>query len=127
MDSMFRFLTIILVLSTVARLANAQQPQYVHASDLTADKLVDNCKHLNDEGDYYQNPNAMVCIYYVMGFMDGYAADGNDGWCSPDGVTYGQMGKVIARYGEVHPEELWKPAFLFAKEALTGAYPCKAH
>lgn len=121
---MIRFLIFTLALSSVACIAQAK-PDHIKASDIKAEMLVDNCKHVNDEGDPIRNPDLMVCTYYMRGFLDGYAAAADGyGLCLPDGVDFGQMGKVVARYGEVHPNLLWEPAFLFTKQALTEAYPC---
>jgi hypothetical protein len=63
--------------------------------------------------------------------MDGQAWTGYCGKgfaakpCIPSDVNAEQMGRVIAKFGDDHPEKLHEKTFLFAAEALKSAFPCK--
>jgi hypothetical protein len=99
----------------------------VRAADFKMDgkQLRDDCKN-SDTGSGY---NEGKCIAFVIGVDAGYQMDrGVDGMqshvCMPEGVTYGQMVKVVVKYLNDHPEELHHPAALLTLNALIGAFPC---
>jgi hypothetical protein len=45
--------------------------------------------------------------------------------CIPNGVTQGQLVRVVVRYLEARPQRLHEPFAEFALEALFDAWPCR--
>jgi hypothetical protein len=45
-------------------------------------------------------------------------------WCTPAGVTMGQIAMVIVKYLNDHPERLQEDKFDLARQALKRAWPC---
>jgi len=43
----------------------------------------------------------------------------------PNGVTTGQVTKVVVRYGELHPDQTHKRFWSFVLDAVHDAWPCK--
>ncbi|HEX2656600.1 MAG TPA: Rap1a/Tai family immunity protein [Xanthobacteraceae bacterium] len=46
-------------------------------------------------------------------------------FCAPDGVTNGQLGRVVVSHFEKHPEELHLEFRKLALDALKQAWPCR--
>lgn len=138
-ENLKRLALIVLLLSLTA-CATAQtsanpnrRPEVASVSDVTAEDLVSYCRHLDDSTETDQGVvEKQACTMYIRGFLDGftsgmeYAYGKKSGFCLPVGSTFGQYGKVIAKYGKDHPEELWVQAHLFTYKVLTNAYPCTA-
>jgi Rap1a immunity proteins len=68
------------------------------------------------------------CIGYLEGLSDGslmWQEFGSSAdFCPPDGVTLGQIRKVVLRYLEQHPHELHRPFAMLATFALRESFPC---
>lgn len=47
-------------------------------------------------------------------------------YCIPDGVTYGQMGRVLCRYLKDNPNQTHESMAALTAAALAKAWPCKA-
>lgn len=45
-------------------------------------------------------------------------------FCSPEGVTYIQVGRIIRKYISDHPERQQLPTRFLSSEALVEAFPC---
>jgi hypothetical protein len=130
-------IALLLVLTTCATSQNSansnRRPKVASVSDVTAEILVGYCRHLDDSNETDQGiVETQACTMYIRGFLDGftsgmeYAYGNKSGFCLPAGSNFGQYGKVIAKYGKDHPEELWVEAHLFTYKVLTNAYPCNA-
>jgi hypothetical protein len=52
--------------------------------------------------------------------------DGSPVYCVPNGVTLGQMVKVVVNYLEKHPENLHLNAEDEILSAIRSAWPCRA-
>ena len=46
-------------------------------------------------------------------------------FCTPKGVTYGQMGEVVKKYLTDNPARLHRPAAELVLESMFEAFPCK--
>jgi hypothetical protein len=66
-----------------------------------------------------------LCFGYIDGASDGMW-QGLRHFCTPSGVTYPIMTKVVVVYLDRHPERLHLGAQLLIDEAFTQAYPCPA-
>jgi hypothetical protein len=72
------------------------------------------------------------CFGYIFGVVDmrdilnAALPNPKDGvYCVPDNASATQLAKVVARYGNEHPEELNEAALLVASNAFTKSFPCK--
>jgi hypothetical protein len=108
----------------------AERPREVLFSQLTGEQLVDLCKHAERET---LDSESLECQMYLAGFRDGYNIamyifndQKQSRFCPPDAVTVSQMAKVVVKYGNDHPQDLWLRAGLFTITALKEAYPCQA-
>jgi hypothetical protein len=92
----------------------------------TGTDLRDECRSVGipvAQTDGQQVMNAMSCISYSQGVIDGWALAGGK-LCQP-AISLGDQAKVVRNYLEAHPEELYlRPAALVIK-AISQAYPCK--
>jgi hypothetical protein len=73
---------------------------------------------LKDDGNYYL---AGVGMGYVVGVYD---AGEDNSYCLPDGVTVRQLGSVVLKYLEEHPERLHHRAAFLVFSALVTTWPC---
>lgn len=67
---------------------------------------------------------------YQSGLYDGYITGIADLsmyilWCPPDGITGGQIQKIVAKYLKSHPEMLHKNADSLVINGLKKPFPCK--
>jgi Rap1a immunity proteins len=92
-----------------------------------AEALADECKF----GISRQSSSELrECESYINGLMDGQVWAGYCGKgfaklpCIPLDVTTEQLARVVAKYGDDHPERLHEYAFEFVAEAIKAAYPC---
>lgn len=46
--------------------------------------------------------------------------------CLPEGVTIGQIAKMVVKYLDQHPEQLHLPATLVIAKVAHDAFPCRA-
>jgi hypothetical protein len=70
-----------------------------------------------------------LCSSYLVGALDMLdsleaSTDIPNLTCVPTDVTAGQMAKVIAKYGNDHPEELHQQGSAFVIKAFSEAWPC---
>lgn len=71
-----------------------------------------------------------VCLGYIVGMAD--YEDQLQDWsildepifCTPDGVTVGQLKKVVIKYLDERPERLHLTASSLTANALRTAFPC---
>lgn len=106
-----------------------QKPQEAGFTTLTSEDLVKLCKDADPDG---HDRDSAMCLMYIVGFEDGYSVGlvlfnnkEQVGFCLPPGVTTWQMAKVVEKYGNDHPENLWLNAGVFIALALKDAYPCQ--
>jgi hypothetical protein len=67
------------------------------------------------------------CLYFVDGVIEGYvAADTTASMCIPtdEGVTVGQLGLMVFRYTEQHPERLHVSATVIVLETMLNGFHC---
>lgn len=71
-----------------------------------------------------------MCSGYMAGVAGGYTLRG--AWenipediCMPDGVTIGQLVRVVTKHLEEHPEKLHFGAASLATNAYLEAFPCE--
>jgi len=77
-----------------------------------------------------QANDALECMHYVAGYLDGYgvasaAEKGKPFLCFPDHSNTGQMVRVFVKWMRDHPEKLHLAASACFFEALTDAFMCK--
>lgn len=72
------------------------------------------------------------CFGYIFGVVDmrdilnHSLSNPKDGtYCIPDNASATQLAKVVARYGNEHPEELNEAALILASNAFSKSFPCK--
>ena len=86
-------------------------------------KLLEQCSDWA-KPDSEQTPSS----YQASAFCSAYVAgvfDAMDNVCPPDGVTYGQMVRVVLKFLNDHPERLHEGRFRLVVDALRAAWPCK--
>jgi hypothetical protein len=59
------------------------------------------------------------------GIMDAVRGGGTDPFCIPDGVTRGQLVRVVVNFADQHPELTHAGFSSFASAALALAWPCR--
>jgi hypothetical protein len=74
-------------------------------------------------------PVGTTCLTYVIGLSDGigmFAAKGSvkEMYCPPEGVTHGQVFRILVKYAKDHPEKLSVETRLLMLWALVEAFPC---
>ncbi len=120
------------ILAAFAVTAQAQTAPVLSYSGFSGEDIINRCGTMPAKD---QQLGAAVevfrteCLAYIRGFLDGYSVAANSkdaAFCLPDGVSPGQMAKVIIKFGADHPEKLWMKANEFTLLALKGAYPCRA-
>lgn len=89
------------------------------ASHVTGNELLGFCdsKNLAEWG---------FCSGFIWGAADGHqlTSDESASFCSPEGATSDQMGRVVVKYLREHPEKLHEYAVLLVAVALIEAWPC---
>lgn len=60
-----------------------------------------------------------LCLGYITG-----AAQAGSGYCTPHGVTFGQMYEVVLQYLHSYPQALHYAAEVLVSFAMQGAFPC---
>jgi len=112
-------------------LATAQeQNQSVSESGnafLTQCELVLDRSSMKEKGDPV---DAGECFGYVVGVNHGvrmaYDIVGQpQPYCLPDGVTHGQMMRVLIKFIKDHPEKAHQPTVGLEIESFMDAFPCK--
>jgi len=96
-----------------------------------------------DTGDSFETGSSILetCeseVWYNKGYCSGYIIGVSDTadtlalWdgspvliCIPDGVTAGQLWKVVVKYLNENPEKLHFAADSLVLAALEGAFPCE--
>lgn len=92
----------------------------------TGSELLDECSEANS------GFNSGVCIGYIIAIADvsncskdvGGKYVGGFSWQPPEGVTIGQLEKVVAKWLNNHPEKLHFGASGLVADALKTAFPC---
>ena len=74
----------------------------------------------------YNKPEAHYGGGVYLGYVIGLA-DVMDGvvWCSQDGVTAGQLAKIVGKFLEQNPQMLHLNADMLVVSALRQSFPCK--
>jgi hypothetical protein len=69
-------------------------------------------------------PNNISHVAFCNGMVVGlsYAAEG---LCAPDGVTHGQLMRVVVQYIDQRPQRMHESFLMLAHEALRAAWPCR--
>ncbi len=98
-------------------------------ASMTGVELRDNCRWSQQEESTLteeQHLKYSVCVSYVLGLTEGFYLGGGKS-CVPsgEGVTNGQLGLVVFKYLDAHPEELHLHSGLLVVRALKKAFPCK--
>jgi hypothetical protein len=62
------------------------------------------------------------CASYLQGWTD--VASVFNVYCAPDGVTNGQIFKVVFKYLNNNPEKLHETKSVLVAQALKKAFPC---
>ena len=71
------------------------------------------------------------CVGYLTAIHDGYATwrgwgdISSDQYCMPDGVTVGQLGRIVVKWLEANPEHLHYSAGTSVLNAYQEAFPCE--
>lgn len=82
--------------------------------------MLPSCKALTVKGDASEPFAQGIC----SGTIDGLFYAGA-GLCPPDGVTVGQMTRVVVKYLEQNPQRLHEDFKKLALEAMRRAWPCR--
>ncbi len=96
----------------------------------TGNWLLSYCSAEKGTATYYQKD--ATCHGYIEGISQASIAweqwGGLDsGICRPDGVTTGQLVRVVLKYLEANPSELHKTSASLVLNALGLAFPCEKH
>lgn len=71
------------------------------------------------------DPQARLAMHYwCAGFLEGVAVMNGSAFCTPDGVTVGQMRDVLLKYLDTHPAHRHRDYRAITLEALVRAFPC---
>lgn len=101
------------------------------AEVLTGLQLYDSCKLVGIDSAKLSNENllsANTCLYYVVGVLEGYESGVKPEKqliCLPAGISNGQIGLVVSKYLDTHPERLHTLSRFLVLDALHEAFPCK--
>lgn len=112
------------------------KPQTAPQESLTSDAIAQRCQAA---AFYVLESSSVPSMYaadysYCIGYVEGVEAtyvytklsrDEKQDICLPMSSKTYQYGRVVARYGDNHPEALHLPAPVFVIRALKEAYPCK--
>lgn len=61
-----------------------------------------------------------------MGYLKGVYDAARSVWvCPPDGVTVGQVERIVIKHLDANPEQWARPADVLVVAALSQAFPCK--
>jgi hypothetical protein len=108
---------------------------FVHGPN--AEELVADCAAVNQMDNVKKTVPAekvsglSYCMGYLTGIVDLYAVvitqahDTRANFCVPNGASSTQLAKVVAKYGNDHPEELNKGGVAVAIEAFIQTFPCR--
>jgi hypothetical protein len=71
------------------------------------------------------------CLGYVVGIDDGWRIaydmqSQSQPYCAPDGVTNGQLMRVLIKFIKDHPEKAHFQTRVLEVESFMDAFPCKA-
>ena len=66
--------------------------------------------------------NLGICLGYTMAVTDQLVLSRLS--CMPQGVTYAQISKVVAKYIADHPAQHHLLAYAMTTDAIVGAFPC---
>lgn len=118
-----------LVLSGIVCLLSPTAVKPAHAELLDGLRLHDYCglvsrsSELSDLDALHMNE----CLYFVDGVIAGYeVGNNNPDLCIPtdQGITTGQIGLMVVRYTDQHPERLHVPARYLVIEAMLNGFHC---
>ena len=71
--------------------------------------------------------SAGLCVGYISAILDLQPIlekGGAPRACIPNGVAIGDVIKIIVKYGDDHPEQLYRPQDEMALKAIAAAFPC---
>ena len=76
-----------------------------------------------EEGSF----DSALCIGYIQGFADteSLTVKADSPFCTPDGVSVGQLRAIIVKDMKEHPEKLHYPAAMLARFSLRDTFPCE--
>lgn len=91
------------------------------------------CSVFGTENGDQAGYDTVHCVSWVEGFVNGVIVteeflntpEKDKMFCSPQGVTYIQIGRIIRKYISEHPERQHLPTRFLSSEAVVGAFPCK--
>lgn len=111
---------LLLILASLVCLAPALHAQ-MPGSELQRD-----CAIGEKDGHYYESGK---CGSFITGTEAGYGLSVywnklTPDYCLPDGVTQGQVAKVVVKYMDDHPEKLHLRAEILVINSLIAAFPC---
>ncbi len=108
-----------------------QKPQSFYGGN--ALELMNDCRKVEmlDRGEQNAIFDVTRCGSYIEGVADGVSMaktihPGDVFFCLPEHISMEELTRVVAKYGNNHPEELHLLAILLVVNALKQAYPCAA-
>jgi Rap1a immunity proteins len=130
MKSFFITLTLLLFVNTISPASDTDSPSLTNW-DPTGNDLVASCTET--AGSFERG----ACLGYIHGVIGGFDM-GSSGQqsievkgrptvdlCVPNGVTNGQIVKVILVFADKHPEQLNNPADVIVAQAISNAWPAE--
>lgn len=105
-------------------------PMAASAQIITGMQLHEYCGLASKSASELSDTDAMhmnECLFFVDGVIQGYMfGDNNPDLCIPadKGITDGQLGLMVFRYTDQHPERLHIPAHLLVIEAMLNGFHC---
>jgi len=118
-----KYLLMIVLLFSFGQ-ASAAIPSYKGGND-----LLEYCYEIETASDF-GTFNAGMCAGYILGAIDADRSLGSVWgvtaiYCVPDGVTVGQLVKIVRKYLLEYPEELHQVAAGLVIVAIAEVYPCE--
>jgi hypothetical protein len=121
-------LSITLAFLFLCLLSSAECPPAHAAASFDGVQLHEYCRlALQDEASLSASEHLeyAICLSYVLGVAEGLGSAGGD-LCIPNdqGITNTELGAVVFRYLDTHPEQLHMRTARLVISALLAAYPC---
>ncbi len=94
----------------------------------TGNELLEMCDiELTKDSSVSEFQDTAFCHGYIVGAYEGmkYMAK-QKVWCRPEGVTFGQIKKVVIKYLKENPQRLHELYVELVLSAMREAFPCKS-
>jgi hypothetical protein len=135
-----KFMIALTLCLLVSETGVSKQDSFATATDAelygpTAELLTQSCgkvNHITSDGKIPSADgfDAGLCMGYILGIVDSHSTistvlhKSQSGYCIPKGVTQTQMAKIVAKYGNEHPEELHQAGLVIVVQSFQKAFPC---